>query len=64
MAGFEVITEDVGLNMDGSPWVPTVDIKNRDRLLQNLERAGGSAIDRRTTRHAGYAIRPTKAEAH
>ena len=29
-------------------------------VAQNLKRAGGSAIDRRTTRHAGYEISQRK----
>jgi hypothetical protein len=29
-------------------------------VAQNLERRGGSAIDRRTTRHSGYAISQRK----
>ena len=32
-------------------------------VAQNLERRGGSAIDGRTTRHAGYAISQKKEEA-
>ena len=45
----------VGLNRDEPVWVPTVFSKNRDRLLK-----GGSAIDRPTTRHAGYQLSQRK----
>jgi hypothetical protein len=31
-------------------------------VAQNLERLGGSAIDGRTTQHAGYAINQRKCE--
>ena len=58
----------VGLNMDESVWVPTVysgDVAEKffaqvPHVAQNLKRSGGSAIDRRTTRHAGYEISQRK----
>ena len=36
------------------------DLRVRPHVTQNVNRAGGSAIDRRTTRHASYDIRQRK----
>jgi hypothetical protein len=34
----------------------TAVLDRRQHVAQNLKRSGGSAIDARTTRHAGYEI--------
>lgn len=55
----------VGLNMDDWFRDFTVFSKNRARLLEadvapNTGRPGGSAVDERTTSHAGYMVSQTK----
>jgi len=55
----------VGLNMDDWFRDFTVLSKNRDQLLEadvapNTGQPGGSAVDERTTWHAGYMVSQTK----
>ena len=48
-------------NYDTSEHVASLrELKVAPHVAQNTRRPGGSAIDRRTTRHAGYAVSQTK----
>ena len=48
-------------NYDTRPQVAALrELKFTPHVAQNTERPGGSAIDRRTTRHAGYTASQTK----